>query len=106
MIFVEAILFVLSSGLLFNEQFRENKPLFLLAGLIALTSSYFLFEEMTARLIKRELTTVQRQSPSETMDAAPLAPQQKGAAPPPRGALTQQSPMTKCITFNGRELCP
>ena len=40
--FIPALLFVLSSGLLFQSRFRENLVLVLLAGLIALVSTYFL----------------------------------------------------------------
>jgi hypothetical protein len=42
--FIAAILFVLSSGLLFQKRFRENAFLLVVAGVIGLVSSYFLIE--------------------------------------------------------------
>ena len=51
MILLEAILFILSSGLLFNKRFRENPFLVLIAGTIGLVSSYFLTEEIYRRFI-------------------------------------------------------
>ena len=53
--FIEAIFFALSSGLLFNDRIRSNKPLLILTRAIALISSYLLFEEMAGRLIRKEL---------------------------------------------------
>lgn len=99
MVLVEAILFVLSSGLAFHERFRKNRPVFFLAVLVALISSYFLMEEMTARLIRREMATERSVAPVVTK-------------PPP---VTEQPPVTtstrpatgpRCVIFNGREVCP
>jgi ketosteroid isomerase-like protein len=42
LIILEIIFFVASSGLLFNEKFRNNKVLVVLAGLVALLSTYTL----------------------------------------------------------------
>jgi formylglycine-generating enzyme required for sulfatase activity len=47
--FVMLAVFVLSSGLFFNERFRENYLAVGLAGLIALLSSYFVFETLWDR---------------------------------------------------------
>jgi hypothetical protein len=44
------LLFILSSGLLFNERFRHNYFAVGTAGVIGLVSSYFLFETISTRL--------------------------------------------------------
>ncbi len=43
------MLFVLSSGLLFNKKFRDNAFLVVMAGLLAVISTYFLGEQMQER---------------------------------------------------------
>ena len=74
MALLEAILFVLSSGLLFHERFRKNKVLFLLAGVVALGSSYFLLEEMTNRLIQKELQAGYKIQTQAVVPEAPKPP--------------------------------
>jgi hypothetical protein len=46
MVFIEAALFVLSSGVLFNEKFRRNYFLVAVAGAIAIVSSYLLMQQL------------------------------------------------------------
>jgi hypothetical protein len=52
---ISALLFVLSSGLLFNERFRNNKWLMTVAGLLALVASYFLLEQIVDAVVSRRL---------------------------------------------------
>jgi hypothetical protein len=68
---IGALVFVLSSGLLFHERYRKNQLLIIGAGVIALASSYFLFEEISRRMaievIKQESTP--RSTQNVVMDA-------------------------------------
>lgn len=74
---VEFLIFVASTGVLFNEQFRRNKLAVLLAGLVALASSYFLGETLVERL-------------------GPKAPSQGAAsASPPALEPTAQAPQSR-----------
>jgi hypothetical protein len=52
---ITAILFVLSSGLLFNERYRHNKTLMTISGILALIASYFLLEQMIEVVVSRRL---------------------------------------------------
>ena len=47
---IPALLFILSSGLLFQDRFRENRWMVAFASVVALVASYFLFEQITDRL--------------------------------------------------------
>jgi hypothetical protein len=61
LIFIEivaALIFVFSSGLLFNGRFRENYWAVGVAGAVALVSSYFLLESLIQRLIVKHTATV------------------------------------------------
>lgn len=49
--FAAGIVFVLSAGLIFNGRFRESYLAVACAGVIALASSYFAFEEMIHRVV-------------------------------------------------------
>ncbi len=53
------LLFILSSGLLFNERFKANHVLVALAGLIGVLSSVFLANELASLAggIERHLST-------------------------------------------------
>jgi hypothetical protein len=62
---IPALVFVLSSGLLFNKRFRENNFLVAIAGMIALVATYFLFEEVTNRIVKSHIEK-QRDTPKPT----------------------------------------
>jgi|SRR5208337_3785262 len=46
---IAAILFILSSGVLFNQKFRDNAFLVIMAGVIAIVSTYFLGEQILER---------------------------------------------------------
>jgi hypothetical protein len=50
-IIIEALFFVLSSGLLFSKRFRSNTLLVVLVGLVALAASFFLGEQIWVRWI-------------------------------------------------------
>ena len=53
------LLFILSSGLLFNERFKANKLLVGLAGLIGVVSSVFLADQLAslAGAVEQHLST-------------------------------------------------
>lgn len=96
---IAAILFVLSSGLFFNERFRSNITLVTLAGLIALVSTYFLTEQIidrviTARLEERFASNANTQIPPTTKSAPQLAHSQSNANTPSTeaqlGAITER----------------
>jgi peptidoglycan hydrolase-like protein with peptidoglycan-binding domain len=84
---IPAILFVLSSGLLFNKRFRENGVLLFFAGSIALVASYFLFDEIANRLIRNKLEAHQQRTESVVKAPQPPAVQ----APPIITAPTIES---------------
>ena len=67
---IYALLFVLSSGIFFHERFRHKRSLLVAAGLIALASSYFLFEEILARTIRNEIAKA-APPPNQPLRAAP-----------------------------------
>jgi hypothetical protein len=48
-----ALLFVLSSIILWHERYKKNRLLMILAGILALGSSYFLVEEVTKRFVHK-----------------------------------------------------
>ena len=65
------ILFVISSGLLFNEKFREHKILIGIAASIAIVSTYFLTAEITERIIDRKLREHSLPSLTEAEESKP-----------------------------------
>jgi hypothetical protein len=78
MILIEVIaglLFVATSGLLFNERFRRNRYLVIAAAILALISTYFLFEQVVSRAIKERLE-------SETAEQSAPSPDTTNSAPP------------------------
>ena len=50
-----AILFVASSGILFNERFRRNLPLVTAAGAIAVVSTALLLQQLVGYLVRSEM---------------------------------------------------
>src|SRR5690242_4372611 len=103
MAYVEAILFVVSSGLLFNERFRGNYIVVAAAALIAMGSSYMLFEEFTKRLIKAELDASRPSavSPTPVVIPSPVSP----APPSVQKVNVPSGSVKRCIKFNDRDLC-
>lgn len=100
MVLIEAVIFVLSSGLIFNERFRTNKSLMAIAGLIALASSYLILEEVTKRIVKDQLGS---QSPAPAIIAEPSP--KKPATPVGPNSVTNVPQDRVCVTFNGRLVC-
>jgi formylglycine-generating enzyme required for sulfatase activity len=75
-IIICGLLFVLSSGIFFRERFSDNRFLFLLAGLVALASSYFLFQDNLARAVRIEFDKwFQPQDPPPDPPPKPEPPQ-------------------------------
>ena len=64
MIVIEGILFVLSSGLLFNERFRSNIFLIGIAGSLALVSSYLLIQQLAGPRASQQL--MQQPTPAKS----------------------------------------
>lgn len=54
---IAALFFVASAGLLFNERFRKNIFLVILAGLLALASTYYLTKEIVREVVREEMPT-------------------------------------------------
>ncbi len=91
---IPALIFVLSSGLLFNKRFRENQVLVGVAGLIALVASYFLFEEVMNRVVKSHL-----EKQAEASKPAP-APPVPIPVPPPPAPVSAPTPAARTIALS------
>jgi hypothetical protein len=101
---IEASLFVLSSGLLFNERFRANGLLVGIAAVIAIVSSYLLFEEV-ARRVAREVVAEQRSPPTASKSQVTTTPAVAAApvlTPPP----TPQLPELCSTPYTDPAHCP
>ena len=96
--FIPAILFVLSSGLLFNQQFRENIVLVTIAGLIGLVSSYYLIVQITNDVVHRQLQEAQTQGNG----ALPTGPSTNQTKADP---VSDNPPKSVCVVFNGKTVC-
>jgi hypothetical protein len=94
---VAALLFVGSSGLLFNARFRENAFLVICAGLIALASTYFLtrqiVEEVVDEMISERLAKQQQVVPTAPQTAPPSNVPET-AAPTTSGPVQTAQPTT------------
>ena len=101
MILVEilmALLFILSSGLLFHERFKNSKVLITITGLIALVGTYFLFEQITGRMIQAEIDRRFGQpSTAAVPQPATLVPPDSGVAAAPAPGPSP-GPVTASIT--------
>lgn len=75
---IPALLFVLSSGLLFQDRFRENRFMVAFASVVALVASYFLFEQITDRMWPK--VEAKQASTSTKVADEPAAPKYKGFA--------------------------
>jgi hypothetical protein len=99
---IPAVIFVLSSGLLFNTRFRENQFLVIIAGAIALVASYFLFEEVTKRIVLSQME--KQQETSKPARPAPTpAPASAPRAPAPQSNL---SPVDQILASIKPAVCP
>ncbi len=87
---VAACFFVASSGLFFNERFRNSRLLVLCAGLIALVSTYFLTEELIDRAISRRLASESEQ-PAQQQPALPVQEPRADPVAASAQALSDQS---------------
>lgn len=72
--FIFALLFVASSGILFNERFRRNTVLISIVGLIAIISSYFLTVQIINSVVDKRIlgASVNERAPNETDPATGL----------------------------------
>ena len=95
---VALLLFILSSGLFFNKRFRENYVAIGLAGIIALISSYFLFEEIATRVVNRHLEKHTSNVPNE-----PIRPSMLTAKPL---SLVEEQALKIKDTFKECGICP
>lgn len=102
---IPALLFLLSSGLLFNERYRNNLLLVTLAGAIALISSYFLIEQITERIIANRLESSAAKSPPAVSIPTPANKELSPPAVKRDSSAPQPTPPRRCITFNDRQLC-
>jgi TPR repeat protein len=64
-----AILFVSSSGLLFNKKFRENPALLIAAGLLALPATYFTIDAIVTHILDQRLGHATKSSIAEPLSA-------------------------------------
>lgn len=101
---IEAALFVLSSGLLFSERFRANGLMVGIAALIAIVSSYFLFEEV-ARRVAREVLA-ERQAPPPAMKSAGASSPPVAAAPAVVSRPTAPEPEICSTPYTDPDFCP
>jgi ketosteroid isomerase-like protein len=93
---IAALLFVCSSGLLFNERFRSSRALVLIAGVIALVSTYYL----TKQIVDDEFNVLMANK-GNIAASPPLSPPASAATAgdsgtgeamsPPAGAPAQQA---------------
>jgi hypothetical protein len=79
---VAAVLFVASSGLLFNERFRRNRYLVVAAAVIALASTYFLTEQLIDRALSRRLDRTASESTVSEPEVATASPNSDSGSPP------------------------
>lgn len=99
---IELLLFVLSSGLFFQEQFRHQKIAILLAGCVALVSSYFLIEELVRRIVLQNMQA-NRTETNQPVSVTPATPHPFNIIPAtPNSGREQTHP---CVVFNGRTVC-
>jgi len=100
---IAGVLFVVTSGLLFNDKFRRNRLLIGAAAIVAAVSSYFLFVQLS------DLFTGGRDAPEATASAPPVigGPAVTTSAPPDVGgpgvatsAPQPADPMRLVVDFN------
>lgn len=105
MILIEAALFLLTCGLLFNEKFRSNWLLMSVAAVISIASTVLLFEELRHRFKEPPVAMdYGRRGNDATATPASETGTTTIATPPQRSSdVVSKRPV--CIFFNGREQC-
>ena len=66
------VVFILSSGLFFIERLRRSMFGLILAGVVAVLSSYFMFEQLAAYLVSPQATDVVRPPTHEPLKTWPV----------------------------------
>ncbi|GEM_PF-6995484 len=95
---IAAVLFVGSSGILFNERYRKNIYLVVAAGVIALFATYLMTRELVIQIVKETMalqsssgtTPTQKQAPSTSTPTQPLVSHDTG----PRPSTPDEQPAT------------
>jgi hypothetical protein len=86
-------LFLISSGLLFNEKFRENKPLVLATAAIAVASTYFLTVELIGSIVASKMREAQAAAANSTAENVTMA--DTGLPDPVQNSLGPVVPVPK-----------
>lgn len=86
--FIAGILFIASSGVLFNERFRRNRYLVGAAAIIGLISTYFLTEQLIDRMLTQR---IEQQTASNSGSQAP-PPAGKGENSTPSAGVPDSPP--------------
>lgn len=91
---IAGVLFIASSGLLFNERFRRNRYLVGLAAIIGLVSTYFLTEQLIDRMLtqRMEQQTASNPNSRSTPPAGPAADSIPGPSAPAATPVLPQAP--------------
>jgi hypothetical protein len=87
---IAAMLFVGSTGLLFNERFRSNHFLVFCAASIALVSTYLLTEQIVRQIVSKVLVEWDRDPPARS-SAVPASPASKTDGTSPHVPMSSQN---------------
>lgn len=70
-------LFVISSGLLFNERYRANKVLVVITAIIAIISTYFLTKQIAIDVVKQSMAEASETPKEKPMSDGSITPKEK-----------------------------